>query len=243
MCEPTTALGLALSAGGSFLQQREANSNARSAANARNQQFEAERIRQQQFADEAGAAFNQNVQQQGAENFEENRQVEQDEFVQTFNDNRTEGDYSVGLRNSAPRNVVLAREAANNEANSETERDVNNLAALSSYTNAAFNQGLDRNEFARAFGNIQDEASRQSGLLGLRINSASNNAQSAPSAFPGLLGAAGSGLAIAGAAGNSLFDTESLRPSGTFVGPGAPNPGLITQAGSFLQDPFGNLRN
>lgn len=200
MCEPATLAGLALSAGGTFLQQREANKNASRVANAKNDAYEANIIRQKQYADEAGVAFNESTDNQGREAFDENQVSEADRVKQAFSSIKTTPDYNVGLRASAPKNVVNSRERESDAASAETQRDVDNLAQLSGFQNALFNSGLDRNEFARKFGNIQDTASRDSRLLGLDINAAANNANKAPSLFPTLLKTAGQVTSAVGAA-------------------------------------------
>lgn len=229
MCDPVTAAGLALSAGGTFLQQREANKNAKRVANAKNQVYEQNMIRQQQYADEAGAAFNHSTNQQGREEFDQQKKVEADRIKQAFEGRRTQPDYNLGNQSSAPKNVVLARKRASDEAKAETDRDVDNLSQLSGYGGALFNSGLDRSEFARLFGNIQDEASRDSRLLGLDLQAAANNAQKAPSLFPTLLKAGGQALTGFGASGGSFTNTvEGPVAAGTF-GPGAP----VTQYGIF----------
>ncbi len=224
------------------MESREADKNARRVANAKSAAFTQDMNQQRAFADEAGAAFNRNVDKQGRENFEEQRNAETSRFENAFNERRTQPDYNVGLTDNAPKNVVIARQKASDEASAETDRDVGNLAGLQSYGGALFNQGLDRNEFARLFGNIQSKASGQTRLLPLRINAAANNAQKAPSLFPQLLKTGGQALGIYGAGtgtGNFLNTTvEGPTKAGTF-GPGVPvtQPGLFTKIGNA----FGNL--
>jgi hypothetical protein len=214
MCDPITATGIALSAGGGFLQAREADKNARRVTNARNDAFAEGMYRQRQFQDESGQAFNDNVDAQSRENFDEEQDKEVERFKQAFGGVRTQPDYNTGLRPSAPKNVVIARERESNKASDETNRDVDNLALLNSYGGASFNQGLDRSQFARLFGNIQDKASRDSRLLPLEIEAAGNNAQKGPSLFPALLKTAGQGLSIYGAAnpGSTFLDQQAFGP-------------------------------
>lgn len=238
MCDPVTAAGLALSAGGTFLQQREADKNARRVANAKNAAFTQDMNQQRVFADESAAAFNHNIDRQGKENFDEQRNAETSKFENAFNERRTQPQYNVGLSDNAPKNVVIARQKASDEASAETDRDVGNLAGLQSYGGALFNQGLDQTAFSRLFGNIQDKASGQTRLLPLRINAAANNAQKAPSLFPTLLKAGGQALSFAGASGmgDNGF-TVPFTGSPSQVVNGVPIPGKKPM---FI-DPFGSL--
>jgi len=238
MCDPVTAAGLALSMGGTYLQQREADRNAKAVANARNEAFAAHTIGQQKFADEAGAAFNHNITKQGKENFDEQRNAETARIEQAFNERRVQPDYNTGLTANAPKNVVLARKAASDEAAAETNRDVGNNAALQSYGGALFNQGLDRSEFARLFGNVQDKAGADTRMLPLKIQAAGNNAQKAPSIFPTLMKAAGTGLSLFGSAGGSFTNQVpgAPLPNGVY-GPPAP----ITEYGLFMDSKPVNL--
>lgn len=107
MCDPVTAAGLALSAGGSFLQQREADKNARRVANAKNAAFVQDMNQQRVFADEAGAAFTHNVDKQSKESFDEQRNADSAKFETAFNERRTQPDYNIGLSPNAPKNVVI----------------------------------------------------------------------------------------------------------------------------------------
>lgn len=214
MCDPVTAAGLALSAGGTFLQARESNKNAQRAQNAKNAAFTQNMNRNAQFADEAGAFQKANTQQAGRENFDIEKDAEAAKIERAFNDIRTQPDYNVGLTSNAPKNVVLAREAASADATAKTDRDLNNNAALQGYSGALFNQGLDQSEFARLFGGIQDKAGVNTRMLPLEMNSAANNAQKAPSLFPTLMRAAGQGMSMygAGSGTNSFFDQQAFGP-------------------------------
>jgi hypothetical protein len=230
MCDPVTAAGLALSAGGTYLQSREAVNNENRATAAKNQAFTQNMGRNRQFAAEAGSQAANNVQNQGREKFDENRQEEAEKQVQAFNDVRTQPDYNTGLVSNAPKNVVLARQSASEDAAAKTDRDVENNAALQGYGNALFNGNLSQSNFARLFGGIQDKAGANTRMLPLEMNAAANNAQKAPSLFPSLMKAAGSAANIFGAAGGSFSNTiPGQMPPGVF-GPGAP----VTSYGIFM---------
>lgn len=232
MCDPVTAAGLALSAGGTFLQSREAAKNERRVASARNAAFVENMNRGNQFAAEAGSIQANNTKKQGRESFDENRQTEADRQIQAFNDIRTQPDYNVGLTDNAPKNVIIARQKAAEEAAATTDRDVANNAALQSYGNALFNSGLDQSAFARLFGNIQDKAGANTRMLPLEMSAAANNARKGPSLFPTLLKAGGQGLALFGSAGGSFSNTrEAAMPAGMY-GPGAPQ----TSYGLFMDN-------
>lgn len=242
MCDPVTATALALSAGGTYLETREANKNAKRVQQAKNATFERNMIEQQKFADEAGAAFNHNIDKQGRDQFDEQQQQSQDQFKKAFADVRTQPDYNTALPPSAAKNVVIARKQAKSKADETTNRDLEGLSGLQGYGGALFNQGLDRNEFGRLFGNINDEALAKNRLLPIELQAAANNAQKGPSLFPTLLKAGGMALGMYGAAnGITSFGDKIVEgpvAAGTF-GPGAP----VTQPGLFssMKTSFGGL--
>jgi len=227
--------GMAVMAAGSAMQQREQAKNADRIRDAKNDTFEANMIRQRGYAEEAGGKFDENIENQGKDSFDEQKAGEEDKIKSAFNDNRTQPDYNVGLMAGAPKNVVLAREAASGEATAETDRDLNNSAALTSYGGALFNQNMDSNAFARLFGNIRDTASRDANLMGLDMSSAAANASKAPPLFPTLLKAGGQAMSMYGAGaapgGSGFFNgtVEGALPS-SGIGPGTPQvvPGMFT---------------
>lgn len=234
MCNPVTATSLALSAAGTYMQQREAAKNQNRITDAKNNTYQTEMIKQRQFADETGAAFNHNVENQGREAFDQKAQDTADQVKQAFASVQTQPDYNIALPGSTPKNVVISRQNEQAKKDAQTERDVNNNATLQGYGGAMFSQGLDRNEFARLFGNTQDEAAGQTRLLPIRLQAAANNASKAPSLFPTLLKGAGMALGMYGAAnGITSFGDKMVEgpvAAGAY-GPGLPTyqPGLFTK--------------
>lgn len=229
MCDPVTATAMALSAGGSFLEQREANTNAKRMANARDQTYQANVIKQNRYADESGQAFADNTQSQGRESFDERINQETDRINKAFADTKIQPDYNTGLVSNAPKNIITARQDASDEASAETGRNADAFAKLGGYKGASFNQALDRNKFARLFGNIQSQAGGESRLLPLEIQAASNNANKGSSAFPQLLKAGGAGLGMFGAGGGSFTNTVESPLAAGAMGPGTP----VTSYGLF----------
>lgn len=201
---PEVLAGLALSGAGTYLQAREQAANAKRGMQAKNAAFVGNINRNRQFSDEAGAQLNRNVQQQGRENFDQQKEQSAVKMEQLFNDRRVQPDYNTGFASNVPKNVVLARQAASEDAASQTDRDVGNLSNLQGYSGSLFNSGLSQNEFARLFGNIQDKAGANTRLLPLEMNAAYNNSQKAPSLFPTLLKAAGTATSLYGGAGGSF---------------------------------------
>lgn len=237
MCDPVTAVGLALSAGGTYLQSREAAKNEQRMTNARNQAFTDNMARNTQFAADAGSIQANNTKAQGREKFDENREAEAEKIKQAFADVRTQPDYNIGLTADAPKNVVLARQKASEDAAAKTDRDVSNQAALSGYGGALFNSGLAQTDFSRLFGNIQDKAQANTRLLPIEMSAAANNAAKSPSLFPTLMKAAGTGLSLYGAAGGSFSNTvPGPMPAGVY-GPGVPQ----TSYGLFMNNKPVNL--
>lgn len=233
MCDPVTAAGLALSAGGTFLQQREADKNAKAMMNAKNAAFTHNMNRNTQFAADAGAIQANNTQKQGREEFDLQKAQEAEKIEQLFGQTRTQPDYNVGAAEGAlPKNVVLARQQASADAAAETDRDVSNNAALQGYSGAMFNSGLSQSDFARMFGGIQDKAGANTRMLPLEMNAAANNAAKAPSLFPTLMKLAGTGMSLygAGSGTTSFFDQTKMGP----LAPGQTwadmtTPGLFTK--------------
>lgn len=235
MCDPMTAAGLALSAVGTGLQIKNQNDNISRANEAKTGAYQDYINRQRGFQEESASAFGDNINNQGADNFADRQEDEQDRITKAFGEIRTTPDYQQGIVASAPKNVVIARQRASEEAGAETDRDVDNFARLNSFQGATFNQGLDRNKYARAFGGIADRAVRDTNLLSLDINQAVNNSQKPAGPLPTLLSAAGKGLSLYGAAnpGASFFDKTIEGPlPASGVGPGVPvqQPGLFTKA-------------
>jgi len=196
MCDPVTIGALALSAGGSFLESREQNKNAQRVQDAKNNAYATGMTRQRQYADETHGDFNKNLETQGKEGFDTQAAKEKSRFVDAFDNVATpSADYNA-VPSSAPKNVVIASQRANATAKDKTTRDVNNMAGLSSYGNAMFNQNLDRSQFARLFGNAQDKASSDARLIPLDMQSAGNNAQKQASMLPQLMKFGGMGLGM-----------------------------------------------
>lgn len=245
MCDPVTATALALSAGGTYLESREANRNADRITDARNNAFQREMIKQRQFADESGAAFNHSIQKQGRESFDEEAAAESEKLKQAFGNVQTQPDYNnMGMLASTPGNVAAANKEAVNKADQKTSRDLEGLSKLRGYGGALFNQDLGRSDFARLFGNIQDKAAGQNRIMPLEIEAAGNNASRTPSLFPTLLKGVGMAMGMYGAANNvtSLRDKVAagpLKPGQTWDD--MTTPGLFTKVKQLPSKAFGGL--
>lgn len=249
MClDPVSMTAMALAAGGQYLQSREAAKNQNRMTEAKNAAYVDNMNAQHRYQDEAGAAFNHSVEQQGREQFDQQAQKASDQVKQAFADIRTQPDYNTltAMPGSTPKNVVIAQKDADSKYGAQTERDVNNQAALSGYGGALFNQGLDRSEFARLFGNTQSAAQGKLNLLPIEMSAAANNANKAPSLFPTLLKGAGMALGMYGAAnGITSFGDKVVEgpvAAGAY-GPGLPttSPGLFTRVGTSARNTFGGL--
>jgi hypothetical protein len=213
MCDPVTAAGLALSAGGTYFQSREQANNERRMQNAREAAFTQNLARNTQYAADAGSIQANNTQKQGRENFDIQRDAEADKVKQAFASIRTQPDYNVGLSEGTPKNVVIARQKASEDAAAKTDRDVANKAALEGYGSALFNTGLDQSQFARLFGGIQDKAGANTRILPIEMNAAANNANKGSSLFPTLLKTAGMATSLYGAAGGSFTNAPLQGPT------------------------------
>ena len=211
---PEVLAGLALSAGGTYLQARESANNEKRAMNAKNAAFTENMNRNTQYAADAGSIQANNTQQQGRENFDQQKTAEAAKMEQLFNERRTQPDYNVGAApGTLPKNVVLARQAASDVANEKTNRDAENLSNLQGYGGALFNQGLDQSQFARLFGGIQDKAGANTRMLPIEMSAADTNARKAPSLFPTLLKAAGMATSLYGGAGGTFTNAPLQGPT------------------------------
>lgn len=228
MCDPTSLAiaGLLTSAGGTFMETQEANANEKRAMNAKNNAYAAGMARQRQYADEAGQAFGQNLQQQGSEAFGQQQDKEITRMKDAFSRVQTDDPNYAAVPSSTPKNVISAVQNANTEADQKTNRDLNNMASLNSYTGSSFNQGLDRNNFARLFGNLQNKAGYDSNvLMPLEMSAAANNARKKASLFPQLMKYGGMAMSLGGTMGADPSKLFSFTPSsannfGSATGPG-----------------------
>lgn len=245
MCDPVSATALLLSAGGTYLESREANKNADRMQGAKNAAFERGMIKQRQFADESGAAFSHSMENQGREAFDENAQQTGDQMKQAFGAIQTQPDYNnTGMLASTPKNVVIANKDATAKADAKTSRDLEGLSKLSGYKGAQFNQDLSRNDFGRLFGNLSDKAGRESALLPLEMSAAANNASKSPSLFPTLLKAGGMAMGMYGAANGitSFGDKVAMGPlKAGQTWADMTTPGLMTNLKQIPQKAFGGL--
>lgn len=205
MCDPATAImvaGMAASAGGSYMQSRNQNKNMKMQQAAKNDAFRSGMDRQEGYANEAGQAFGRNITAQGKSAFDEQLDQAFGRRSQAFDNARANaGDYSIPTLASAPKNVVIAQDRAFGAAADRSKQQSDALAKLTGYTDASFNQGLGRNEYNRAFGNLADKAGRDSRLIGIDMNAAANNAYKGPGILPMALKTAGSAASMYGAAG------------------------------------------
>lgn len=234
-----------LSAGGTYLQTREANKNADRITDARNNAFQREMIKQRQFSDESGAAFNHSIQKQGRESFDQEAAAEGDRMKQAFANIQTQPDYNnTGMLASTPGNVAAANKEAVNKADEKTSRDLEGLSKLTGYGGAMFRQDTSRNDFARLFGNIQDKAAGQTRLMPLEVEAAGNNASKSPSLFPTLMKGAGMAMGMYGAANGitSFGDKVAMGPlKAGQTWADMTTPGLFTNVKQLPGKVFGGL--
>jgi len=220
MCDPVSAgvalAGMATSAVATNNQTRSANRNLQAVQTAKEEAYRQGMGRQTGYADEAGQAFTPMVQNQGADSFRNQLTANTADRLQAFNDgSSTAPDYTVS--DGTPKNVAMAMEKAFGESDETTSRDRTALAKLGGYGDTQFDQGLGRNEFARAFGNLSDKASRDSNLIGMDMNTAANNAFKAPNAALSLAKQAGKMATMYGAAGMPGSGMGGITNSGTAV--------------------------
>ena len=204
MCDPVTAaivigVGAAASGAAAYKQTRHNNKNMKRAQNAKNQAFKESMDRQRGYADEAGKAFDTSITDRGADSFKLGLEDSSQNRLNAFNAGRLETptDYAT---ESAPKNVQLYQDKIFGEAEDKSVRDSTNLANLNAFQDTLFNKGIQRNDYARAFGNLSDKAQRDSNLLGLDMNSAAFNSQKNLSPFWSILGGAGNMATMGGGA-------------------------------------------
>ena len=216
MCDPVTAGAMAVSAAGSYLQQREQAKSLKAQQAAKEAAFRQGIAKQNAFAGQARQAFTPQVEKQGAAGFNQALTDNVSRRLQAFSDNKVNsGDYSVTPA-SAPKNVVMAQNKAFAETGAETDRDNRGLARVGGYGGTIFNQNLDRNQYARDFSGIADQAGGQSRLLPLEMNAAYNNAAKGGSFLPALLKYGGQAAGMYSAAGMpGYYGSVQGAPPGT----------------------------
>ena len=205
MCDPVTAglvimgVGAAASGAAAYKQTRHNNKNMKRAQEAKNQAFKESMERQRGYADEAGKAFDTSIQDRGADSFTAGLEDAAGNRMQAFDAGRLEAptDYATG---DAPKNVQLYQNKVFGEAEDKSVRDNTNLANLNAFQDTLFNKGIQRNDYARAFGNLSDKAQRDANLLNLDMNSAAFNSQKNLSPFWSILGGAGQMASTGGGA-------------------------------------------
>ena len=223
MCDPVSAAvvigGLVTSAVAQRNQTKQGNRNAQAVQTAKEAAYRQGIARQDTAAAEAREGFNTSLNQQGADAFGDTLADAAGQRLGAFNEaSTTPGDYS----RDVPKNVRLAQEQAFGESSDKTSSRNQALAALTGYGDASFNQGLARNKYARAFGNLSDKAQRDRGLIQLQMQNAANNAFKGPSASLGAAKQIGQLAASYGAAGTPGINTTGAtvaRPNQAFVGP------------------------
>lgn len=223
MCDPVSAGILLAGALGSTWatnnQTKAQNRNMQAMQTAKENAFRDGIARQDSYAGDAQKAFAPVVSSQGSDGFNTAVTNGTANRMQAFTDSRLPNDDYTFL-GSTPSNVVAAKEQAFTDTNNKA--DVNNaaLARLSGYGDANFNVGLDRNNYARAFGNIADKAQRDASLIGLDMNQANNRAFKAPNQGLAMAKTASNAAMMYGAAGTpGLAYGEAPRPYAGYVGP------------------------
>lgn len=225
MCDPVTAglvimgVGAAASGVAAYKQTKHNNKNMKREQDAKNQAFKESMERQRGYADEAGKAFNTSIQDRGADSFQARLEDASQNRMNAFNAGRLEApiDYAIG---DAPKNVQLYQNKIFGEAEDKSVRDNTNLANLNAFQDTLFNKGIQRNDYARAFGNLSDKAQRDANLLNLDMNSAAFNSQKNLSPFWPILGGAGQMASTAGGAmaGAGATSDERLKQNIKKVG-------------------------
>lgn len=238
MCDPVSASliigGLATSAWATHNQTKAANRNMQAVQTAKEGKYQEGMNRQRQYADEAAAAFRPMVEGQGAGGFADKMAADTANRMRAFSSGKVPvvGDYS--FSGSTPGNVAKAMEKAFSESDNKANRDNKNLAVLGAYNGANFGADMDRNKYARAFGNIADTAGRDSNLIGLDMQQAATRAFKGPNSAVGLMKQLGGiasmgGAALAGAGG--VRTTEAARPTSQAFGSYGPQPGVTSYGG------------
>ena len=204
MCDPISATlvatGLGASGWATNNMTKSANRNMQAMQTAKEGAYNRSMDRQDEFANRAGQAFGSNVKTSGRESFDDLAAQNADKRLQAFTGSRM-GDGTYDVAASTPKNVMMAKEKAFGEAAQKVADRDKVLSTLSGYGDAAFNQGLSRNAFGRAFGNIADEAGGDMALLPLEMQQAQNRAFKAPNSALGLAKQAGKLAVMGGSSG------------------------------------------
>lgn len=224
MCDPVSASLVVAGLGASAVAKNNAtnqqNRNMQAMQTAKEGQYQDGMNRQAGYTDEAQSAFAPVIANEGSGSFANQLANNTANRMQAFSANTLAAPNYV-LADSTPANVRLYADKAFNREGAKTTRDQNNSAILGGYGDTQFNQGLDRNAYTRAFGNLSDKALHDVNLVGLDMSAAAHNTFKAPSPWLGFMGDAGQAATMYGAAGSpgAPKTVEGPRPNAAFVGP------------------------
>lgn len=231
---PEMLLSAGLSAAGNFMNQRQAASNQQAKINASNNALRQELARQEQFQQQNTDVLNKTV-----DRFDANNQSTEQADLAGKREAAYEANAPVSsdlgnLNDGAPQVVKtdMAKRVADAVARSKASAKA--LAKIGSFGDLFQNNGLSINQAGNNIGTTNTLARGSIGVNQLEQRAAANNAGNKSSMFGDLLGAAGAGVGLYGAANGS---GSIFGKTGEMQGPlqpGASRP--------VVNDPWGYVR-
>lgn len=208
----------ALSAGGSMIQQNEAQANAERQAQARNDKLKQTLARNDALAKDSREQFDQRQKQIQPDQMEADAKKATEERQATLDAATTEAPTPVGnasLSGSAP--TVVKSELAKRVATAmgQAKEDARNLGKLGGYGDAWFNQGIEDTNVGRNLGQNANFASGNMAILPYQQDIAEQRAYKPISPIGGIMQGLGSVLGSYG--GGGMVPKKSYVPVGSYV--------------------------
>lgn len=187
--------GAALSAGGSYMANNQAQQQAEAIAKARNSVLNQTLARNKRIADDSRAAFDQRTETVAPEQVAE-KQGEQQQERTAIGESAVSAPApgSVPLSGSAPSVVTQAFAKRMGEAVDKGKTEAQQLGKLGSYGDFWFDQGVQTSGTGRELGVNQNLAGGNLALMPILQDYAEIGATKTPSPIPGIMMAAGQAL-------------------------------------------------
>ena len=219
------ALSMAASGLGSALNSRAENKNRQREQDAVNGVMERNRIKQQRFAEQAKLDLQNTREKFTRENQEQKREENEDTRSKKLKSAVKKDIGFEGVPASAPKNVVVAANKAGAEAGATGDRDAQNLAALSAWSDLGLDNQLALQRGRQNLAFTQDAAQGQQRLVPIEVQAARMNAKKKSSGL-------GTLLQLAGAAGSMYAGGQGQTLASLFGGGGGPTGPQVAQFGA-----------
>lgn len=220
---PELIAGLALTAGGNYLNAREQNKNAKRAVEARQNSLKQEMARQSAYQDKTSADMFRILEQYQPQNASAAQDSLQNQREQALNENVapvSTSDFQA-VTSDAPKVVQDALSKGLSTADARSKAAAKAAAGMYGPGDFLFRTGLNTANIGSNIATQAGFAKRSSDINSLEQEIAARNSQKTSSGIGDLMGLAGQGLSLYGGlnGAGSMFGGELAMPAGQF-GPG-----------------------